>query len=161
MPMLAPITIGAGTGGELQVPRHQLRSLWFSSPTQSRFLSVPGNCTLLAHSTTPESYRKPEPGLARFAPKRADGSDMSCDMDCDISSADEEHPVLLYLSIPLGSDNVCLLRLISNKNETAMIECELLNHSLESGKGIHPYAALSYIWGSPKPILKMSCFRLS
>jgi hypothetical protein len=52
-------------------------------------------------------------------------------------------------SIPPGNDNIRLLRLIPNKNETAIIKCELLNYSLEPSKGTHPYEALSYVWGNP------------
>jgi Heterokaryon incompatibility protein (HET) len=36
-----------------------------------------------------------------------------------------------------------------NRDETAVIECQLLNHTLESGKGTHLYEALSYVWGNP------------
>jgi hypothetical protein len=58
-----------------------------------------------------------------------------------------------HFSIPPGNANIRLLRLIPNKNETAIIECELLNYSLEPGKGTHPYEALSYVWGNPNEIV--------
>ncbi|KAH7061022.1 heterokaryon incompatibility protein-domain-containing protein, partial [Paraphoma chrysanthemicola] len=56
-------------------------------------------------------------------------------------------------SIPPGNDSIRLLRLIPNRNKSAIIECELLNCSLEPGKGTHLYEALSYVWGNPIEIV--------
>ena len=45
-------------------------------------------------------------------------------------------------------DNIRLLRLMPNKNDTANIRCELFEYALrESDKATHPYEALSYVWG--------------
>ncbi|PMD15021.1 hypothetical protein NA56DRAFT_550642, partial [Hyaloscypha hepaticicola] len=44
-----------------------------------------------------------------------------------------------------------LLRLMPHKDETAPIQCELFEYSLqESSKGTHLFEALSYVWGSPE-----------
>ncbi|KAH8723853.1 heterokaryon incompatibility protein-domain-containing protein, partial [Phaeosphaeriaceae sp. PMI808] len=58
-----------------------------------------------------------------------------------------------YSSIPPGKYNIRLLRLIPNKNKAAIIKCELLNYSLEPGKGTHLYEALSYVWGDQNEIV--------
>jgi hypothetical protein len=55
-----------------------------------------------------------------------------------------------YSSIPRGNDSVRLLRLMPHKDETADIQCELFDYSLQNScKGIHLYEALSYVWGNP------------
>jgi hypothetical protein len=55
-----------------------------------------------------------------------------------------------YSSLSPGNDRIRLLRLMPNKDETADIQCELFEYSLQnSGKGPHLYEALSYVWGSP------------
>jgi Heterokaryon incompatibility protein (HET) len=54
-----------------------------------------------------------------------------------------------YSSLLPGDDSIRLLRLMPNRDVTAVIECQLLNYTLESGKGIHLYEALSYVWGNP------------
>ena len=54
-----------------------------------------------------------------------------------------------YSSLPLGHDGIRLLRLIPNKDETAVIKCQLFDYTLESGKQTHLYEALSYVWGDP------------
>ncbi|KAF2177501.1 HET-domain-containing protein [Zopfia rhizophila CBS 207.26] len=54
-----------------------------------------------------------------------------------------------YSSLPPGNDNIRLLRLIPNEDETAAIKCQLFNYSLEPGRGTHLYEALSYVWGNP------------
>jgi hypothetical protein len=58
-----------------------------------------------------------------------------------------------YSPLPLGPGSIRLLRLMPNEDETANIQCELFNYSLqESDKRTHPYDALSYVWGgSYKP----------
>ena len=59
----------------------------------------------------------------------------------------------LYCYHPLlpGPDKIRLLRLKPNEDETAPIQCELFNYSLQkSTKGTHLYEALSYVWGDPK-----------
>jgi hypothetical protein len=55
--------------------------------------------------------------------------------------------------LPRGNDNIRLLRLIPNKNETAIIKCQLFNYSLEPHKSTHLYDALSYVWGNPNETL--------
>jgi hypothetical protein len=48
-------------------------------------------------------------------------------------------------------DKIRLLRLKPDKDETALIQCELFDYSLQkSTKGTHLYEALSYVWGNPK-----------
>lgn len=57
-------------------------------------------------------------------------------------------------SLPsLGSDNIRLLHLMPNKDETARIQCQICNYPLQkSDNGTHLYEALSYVWGgSEKP----------
>jgi len=59
-----------------------------------------------------------------------------------------------YSSLPLGPDDIRLLRLMPHKNEKADIKCQLFKYSLQdSGKRNHLYEALSYAWGgSDKPL---------
>ena len=63
-----------------------------------------------------------------------------------------------YCHSPLcrRSDSIRLLRLKPHEDETAPIQCQLFNYSLqESNKGPHLYEALSYVWGdlnNPQPI---------
>jgi hypothetical protein len=53
-----------------------------------------------------------------------------------------------YSPLPLVSD-IRLLRLMSHKDNTAPIQCQLFDYSLqESGTRTHLYEALSYAWGS-------------
>ena len=54
-----------------------------------------------------------------------------------------------HSSLSPGDGSIRLLRLMPNRDETAVIECQLLNYTLESGKGTHLYEALSYVWGNP------------
>jgi len=56
-----------------------------------------------------------------------------------------------YSSLSPGErdGSIRLLRLMPNRDETAVIECQLFNYTLESGKGTHLYEALSYVWGNP------------
>jgi Heterokaryon incompatibility protein (HET) len=56
-----------------------------------------------------------------------------------------------YSSLLPGNGSIRLLRLMPNRDETAVIECQLLNYTLELGKsqGTHLYEALSYVWGNP------------
>jgi Heterokaryon incompatibility protein (HET) len=55
-----------------------------------------------------------------------------------------------YSSLSPGHDIIRLLRLMPNKDENAVIKCQLFNYCLESDmKGIHLYEALSYVWGNP------------
>ncbi|KAN0114431.1 hypothetical protein V8E51_003975 [Hyaloscypha variabilis] len=50
-----------------------------------------------------------------------------------------------------GPDKIRLLRLKPDEDETALVQCELFNYSLEkSTKGTHLYEALSYVWGDPE-----------
>jgi hypothetical protein len=56
-----------------------------------------------------------------------------------------------YSPLPPGSESIRLLRLMPHKDETAPIQCELFEYSLqESSTGTHLYEALSYVWGSPE-----------
>ncbi len=61
-----------------------------------------------------------------------------------------------YSPLSTGCESIRLLRLMPHKDETAPIQCELFEYSLqESSKGTHLYEALSYVWGSsdtPKSI---------
>ncbi|KAF2804422.1 HET-domain-containing protein [Mytilinidion resinicola] len=57
-----------------------------------------------------------------------------------------------YHYSPLSSprDSIRLLRLMPHEDETADIQCELFEYSLQNScKGTHPYDALSYVWGDP------------
>jgi hypothetical protein len=57
-------------------------------------------------------------------------------------------PQYSYSLPSLGSDSIRLLRLMPNKDETAIIQCQLCNYPLQkSDKGTHLYEALSYVWG--------------
>jgi len=58
-----------------------------------------------------------------------------------------------YSPLPRENDNIRLLRLLPNKNRTAIIECQLFNYSLEPDKCTHLYEALSYVWGDPNETL--------
>ena len=54
-----------------------------------------------------------------------------------------------YPPLSPGPDSIRLLRLTPNEDETADIQCELVEYSLqESSKGTHLYEASSYVWGS-------------
>src|ERR1700685_3305339 len=70
----------------------------------------------------------------------------------------------LYSQLPSEQDNIRLLRL-TNKNETAAIECQLFNYTLESGRGTHLYEALPYVWGDPDTTVPISigghCFKVT
>ncbi|CZR68380.1 related to heterokaryon incompatibility protein [Phialocephala subalpina] len=56
-----------------------------------------------------------------------------------------------YSPLSPRSESIRLLRLVPHKDETAPIQCELFEYSLqESSKGTHLYEALSYVWGSPE-----------
>lgn len=54
-----------------------------------------------------------------------------------------------YSLLSPGDNSIRLLHLIPNKNETAIIKCQLFTYSLEPGKGTYLYEALSYVWGDP------------
>jgi hypothetical protein len=62
-----------------------------------------------------------------------------------------------YLPLLSGPDSIRLLRLRPAEDETAPIECDLLNYSLGETPGSSvQYDALSYVWGDPtktRPIL--------
>jgi hypothetical protein len=53
-----------------------------------------------------------------------------------------------YSSLSPGDGSIRLLRLMPNRDETTVIECQLFNYTLESVKGTHLYEALSYVWGN-------------
>jgi hypothetical protein len=55
-----------------------------------------------------------------------------------------------YSSLMLGNDSIRLLRLTPNRDETADIQCELFEYSLQNScEETHLYDALSYVWGNP------------
>ena len=72
-----------------------------------------------------------------------------------------------YSSLSPGErdGSIRLLRLMPNRDETAVIECQLFNYTLESGKGTHLYEALSYVWGNPDEIVPIKigehCFKVT
>jgi hypothetical protein len=56
-----------------------------------------------------------------------------------------------YHTLLPDPDKIRLLRLKPDADETAPIQCELFNYSLQtSTKGAHLYEALSYVWGDPE-----------
>ncbi|PQE22614.1 hypothetical protein CJF31_00001551 [Rutstroemia sp. NJR-2017a BVV2] len=65
-----------------------------------------------------------------------------------------EYPAC-YRPLPPGPDNIRLLRLLPNKDESTPVCCQLLDYSLRGfGRRGHQYECLSYCWGSPeKPCL--------
>jgi len=51
---------------------------------------------------------------------------------------------------PLLLDSIRLIRLLPNEDKKAPIQCELFHCSLQDlSKRMHPYDALSYVWGDP------------
>lgn len=65
-----------------------------------------------------------------------------------------------YSPLSSGSDVIRLLRLMPHKDETADIQCELIEYSLQNSSGTHLYEALSYVWGNPDkklPIFMHNC----
>jgi Heterokaryon incompatibility protein (HET) len=53
-----------------------------------------------------------------------------------------------YSRLSLGPDGIRLLRLLPHEDRNAPIQCQLFDYSLqESGKRMHLYDALSYVWG--------------
>ena len=72
----------------------------------------------------------------------------------------------LYSSLPLEPGSIRLLRLMPDKDETALIQCQLFNYSpQESGEWTHLYEALSYVWGDPDKTLPIlineHCFNIT
>jgi Heterokaryon incompatibility protein (HET) len=60
----------------------------------------------------------------------------------------------LYSSLPPDSDNIRLLRLLPNEDETEPLQWKLCNYSLQKlGTQSHRYEALSYVWGNPRKTL--------
>ncbi|EGZ70088.1 HET-domain-containing protein [Neurospora tetrasperma FGSC 2509] len=53
----------------------------------------------------------------------------------------------LYYKFPISRSHIRLLQLLPSENEDAVIHCRLFSTALDS-KGIRPYEALSYVWGS-------------
>ncbi|KAF2491223.1 HET-domain-containing protein, partial [Lophium mytilinum] len=70
---------------------------------------------------------------------------------------------ILYRYSPLRPEpsSIRLLRLLPHADETAVIQCELFDYSLQSSsQRTHQYEALSYVWGSPEgklPIMIGGC----
>ncbi|KAF1978281.1 hypothetical protein BU23DRAFT_587213 [Bimuria novae-zelandiae CBS 107.79] len=56
-----------------------------------------------------------------------------------------------YNSLPWGNKDIHLLCLLPNNKETATLQCQLFNYSLEPDS--HQYDALSYLWGDPNETL--------
>lgn len=54
-----------------------------------------------------------------------------------------------YSPLPVGQENIRLLRILPNKDRTEAIHCQLIDYSLALNKGSHLYEALSYVWGNP------------
>jgi hypothetical protein len=54
-----------------------------------------------------------------------------------------------YDPLSRENDNIRLLRIIPNRNETAIVKCQLFNYLLAPDKSTHLYDALSYVWGDP------------
>jgi hypothetical protein len=55
-----------------------------------------------------------------------------------------------YCYRSLSPDSIRLLRLLPHEDTNAPIRCQLFDYPLqESGKRIHLYEALSYVWGDP------------
>jgi hypothetical protein len=55
-----------------------------------------------------------------------------------------------YSPLSSGHNSIRLLRLMPHDDETADIQCELFDYSLQNScKGTHLYNALSYVWGNP------------
>ncbi|KAF2704690.1 HET-domain-containing protein, partial [Pleomassaria siparia CBS 279.74] len=57
-----------------------------------------------------------------------------------------------YCYSPLlpGHGNIRLLRLLPHEDESADIQCELYDYSLQDSCRTHLYEALSYVWGDPE-----------
>ncbi|KAI1740028.1 heterokaryon incompatibility protein-domain-containing protein [Xylaria scruposa] len=58
-----------------------------------------------------------------------------------------------YQYRPLSDGCIRLLQLMPHQDESAPIQCRLVDYPLidsDSGKGCHLYEALSYVWGSPE-----------
>jgi hypothetical protein len=62
-----------------------------------------------------------------------------------------------YSPLSPGSNSIRLLRLMPHKDETAPIQCELFEYSIQgSSNGTHLYEALSYVWGSSETLKSIS-----
>ncbi|KAK6813559.1 hypothetical protein RU639_011303 [Aspergillus parasiticus] len=54
-----------------------------------------------------------------------------------------------YSPLPTGSNSIRVLLLLPSTDDTASINCQLINYFLPTtGDGYLPYEALSYVWGS-------------
>ncbi|KJK61508.1 Heterokaryon incompatibility protein HET [Aspergillus parasiticus SU-1] len=54
-----------------------------------------------------------------------------------------------YSPLPTGSSSIRVLLLLPSTDDTASINCQLINYSLPTtGDGYLPYEALSYVWGN-------------
>ncbi|PWY86557.1 HET-domain-containing protein [Aspergillus sclerotioniger CBS 115572] len=73
-------------------------------------------------------------------------------MATDLQKYQMDHPSTsqyTYHPLPPDSNAIRVLRLLPSKDKAAPIECELVEYLLpESESGIHPYEALSYVWGA-------------
>ncbi|KAF1968540.1 HET-domain-containing protein [Bimuria novae-zelandiae CBS 107.79] len=59
-----------------------------------------------------------------------------------------------YSPLSSGHDSIRLLRLMPHDDESADIQCELFEYSLQNpSRGTHLYEALSYVWGDPEKML--------
>jgi hypothetical protein len=66
-----------------------------------------------------------------------------------------------YPPLPSGNDSIRLLRLKPDKDNSADIQCELFDYSLQNACRIHLYEALSYVWGKPDKKLRIFLHSLS
>lgn len=64
-----------------------------------------------------------------------------------------QHITFIHSPLLHGTNGIRLLRILPSKNETAAIQCQVLNYSLESES--HQYDALSYAWGNPIKTLQI------
>ena len=55
-----------------------------------------------------------------------------------------------YSPLSSGHHSIRLLRLLPHEDESADIQCELYEYSLQNSCRTHLYEALSYVWGSPE-----------
>ncbi|RAL60490.1 hypothetical protein DID88_000265 [Monilinia fructigena] len=63
----------------------------------------------------------------------------------------KDMPPFSYNLVPISLDSIRLLSLMPNRDETAPLQCQLHEYSLQGPgncKETHLYEALSYVWGS-------------
>jgi hypothetical protein len=55
-----------------------------------------------------------------------------------------------YDSLTQTYNDIRILRLVPSNDVEAAVECELFEAHLDPNRPIHPYEALSYVWGDPE-----------